>query len=77
MTYPKGTNRRYFVPAKDDKIRAADTGERDLGEPDEPGPTPGAPHPDPALAVKGWRVCDHGIYTRHPDGHLEAEPEAC
>jgi hypothetical protein len=77
MTYPKDSNSRFFIPSKDDEIQAADTGERDLGEPDEPGPTPGAPHPDPALAVKGWRVCDHGIYTRHPDGHLEAEPEAC
>jgi predicted GIY-YIG superfamily endonuclease len=50
---------------------------RDLKELDEPGLTPGAPHPDPALAAKGWHVCDHGIYTRHPDGQLQAEPEAC
>jgi hypothetical protein len=55
----------------------AGTGERDLSDLDEAGLTPGAPHPDPALAAKGWRVCDHGIYTRHPDGHLQAEPEAC
>ena len=44
---------------------------------DEPSLTPGAPHPDPTLAAKGWHVCRHGIYTRHPDGPLEAEPEAC
>jgi predicted GIY-YIG superfamily endonuclease len=50
---------------------------RDLKERDEPGLTPGAPHPDSALAAKGWHVCDHGIYTRHPDGTLQAEPEAC
>ena len=50
---------------------------RDLKELDEPGLTPGTPHPDPALAAKGWHVCDHGIYTRHPDGPLQAEPEAC
>ncbi len=50
---------------------------RDLKELDGPGLTPGAPHPDSALAAKGWHVCDHGIYTRHPDGELEAEPEAC
>jgi hypothetical protein len=55
----------------------AGTGERDLTELDEAGLTPGAPHPDPALAAKGWRVCDHGIYTRRPDGHLQAEPQAC
>jgi hypothetical protein len=50
---------------------------RDLKELDEPTLEPGTPHPDAALAAKGWRVCDHGIYTRHPDGQLEAEPEAC
>src|SRR5262249_30881380 len=50
---------------------------RDLKELDQPGLTPGAPHPDPSLAAKGWHVCDHGIYTRHPDGQLQAEPEAC
>jgi predicted GIY-YIG superfamily endonuclease len=50
---------------------------RDPKELDAPGLTPGAPHPVPALAAKGWHVCDHGIYTRHPDGQLEAEPEAC
>jgi len=50
---------------------------RDLKEPGEPGLTPGAPHPDQALAANGWHVCDHGIYTRHPDGQLQAEPEAC
>ena len=30
-----------------------------------------------SLAAKGWHVCDHGIYTRDPDGQLQAEPEAC
>lgn len=49
----------------------------DATELDEPGLTPGAPHPDPALAAKGWHVCGHGLYTRHPDGQLQAEPEAC
>jgi hypothetical protein len=56
---------------------AAQTLVRDLKELDEPGLTPGAPHPDPYLAAKGWHVCGHGIYTRHPDGPLQAEPEAC
>jgi hypothetical protein len=77
MAYPNHGNGRYLVPSKDDEIQAPGTGERDLKELDEPGLTPGTPHPDPALAAKGWRLCDHGIYTRHPDGHLEAEPEAC
>jgi hypothetical protein len=45
--------------------------------PDQLHLTPGTPHPDPYLAARGWHVCDHGIYTRHPDGPLEAEPEAC
>ena len=55
----------------------ADAGMPNLKELDEPSLTPGAPHPDPTLAAKGWHVCDHGIYTRHPDGQLEAEPEGC
>jgi hypothetical protein len=52
---------------------------RDLKELGEPGLTPGGPHPDPALAAKGWHVCGHGIYARHPGRprQAEAEPEAC
>jgi hypothetical protein len=39
--------------------------ERDpLPEPDR---TPGAPHPDPFLADRGWHVNEHGIYTRRPE----------
>lgn len=56
---------------------AAEALGRELKELDEPVLTPGAPHPDPALAAKGWHVCNHGIYTRHPDGQLQDEPEAC
>lgn len=42
--------------------------ERDpLPEPDR---TPGALHPDPFLASRGWHVNKHGIYTRR------AEPES-
>jgi hypothetical protein len=55
----------------------AETLVRELKELDEPRLTPGAAHPDPALAAQGWHVCGHGIYTRHPDGQLQAEPEAC
>jgi hypothetical protein len=39
--------------------------ERDpLPEPDR---TPGAPHPDPFLADRGWHVNEHGVYTRKPE----------
>jgi hypothetical protein len=39
--------------------------ERDpLPEPDR---TPGAPHPDPFLADRGWHMNEHGIYSRKPD----------
>ena len=55
----------------------AGAGVPSLKELGEPSLIPGTPHPDPALAAKGWHVCDHGIYTRHPDGPLQAEPEAC
>ena len=33
----------------------------------EPDRTPGAPHPDPFLAERGWQVNEHGIYSRKPD----------
>jgi hypothetical protein len=47
--------------------RVREPRERDrLPEPDR---TPGAPHPDPFLASRGWHVNKHGIYTR------TAEPE--
>jgi hypothetical protein len=52
--------------------------ERDpLPEPDR---TPGAPHPDPFLASRGWHVNEHGIYIRlaelQPQALLEGELEA-
>ena len=40
---------------------------RELRERDplpEPDRTPGAPHPDPFLASRGWHMNEHGIYTR-------------
>jgi hypothetical protein len=38
----------------------------------EPDRTPGAPHPDPFLASRGWHVNKHGVYVRR----AEPEPEA-
>jgi hypothetical protein len=38
----------------------------------EPDRTPGALHPDPFLAARGWHVNEHGIYTRH----AQPEPQA-
>ena len=32
-----------------------------------PDRTPGAPHPDPVLASRGWHVNEHGIYTRRAE----------
>jgi hypothetical protein len=47
--------------------RVRELRERDpLPEPDR---TPGAPHPDPFLANRGWHVNEYGIYSRR------AEPE--
>jgi hypothetical protein len=47
--------------------------ERDpLPEPDR---TPGAPHPDPFLANRGWHVNDHGIYSRRPEPRPALRPE--
>jgi hypothetical protein len=40
------------------------------GEPDR---TPGAPHPDPVMAAKGWHVGPDTFYTcRQPEAELEA-----
>jgi hypothetical protein len=45
--------------------RARELRERDpLPEPDR---TPGALHPDPFLAERGWHMNEHGIYSRKPD----------
>lgn len=43
----------------------------------EPDRTPGAPHPDPFLAARGWLVNEHGIYTRRsqPEPHPPPEHE--
>ncbi len=47
--------------------------ERDpLPEPDR---TPGAPHPDPFLARRGWHANKHGIYTRRAEPEPQAPPE--
>jgi hypothetical protein len=47
------------------ELRARDP----LSEPDR---TPGALHPDPFLAARGWHVNEHGIYTRY----AQPEPQA-
>jgi hypothetical protein len=56
---------------------------RELRERDplpEPDRTPGAAHPDPVLASRGWHMNKHGIYTRRaepePQAPTEREPEA-
>jgi hypothetical protein len=48
----------------------------------EPDRAPGAPHPDPFLADRGWHMNEHGVYTRRvtpepqtpPERELEPEP---
>jgi hypothetical protein len=47
--------------------------ERDpLPEPDR---TPGAPHPDPFLASRGWHVNQHSLYSRKPEPQAAPRPE--
>jgi hypothetical protein len=41
----------------------------------EPDRTPGAPHPDPFLASRGWHVNHHSIYSRTPDLQAAVRPE--
>ena len=51
---------------------------RELRERDplpEPDRMPGAPHPEPFLAGRGWQVNEHGIYTRRAQPEPQAPPE--
>jgi hypothetical protein len=41
----------------------------------EPDRTPGAPHPDPFLASRGWQMNEHGIYTRKPEPQVPPQPQ--
>ena len=41
----------------------------------EPDRTPGAPHPDPFLASRGWHMNEHGIYTRKAEPQVPPRPE--
>jgi hypothetical protein len=46
---------------------------RELRERDplpKPDRTPGALHPDPFLASRGWHMNEHGIYTRKPEPQM-------
>lgn len=53
--------------------RVRELRERDpLPEPDR---RPGAPHPDPFLAGRGWRVNERGIYIRRAEPEPQAPPE--
>jgi hypothetical protein len=51
---------------------------RELRERDplpEPDRRPGAPHPDPFLASRGWHVNEHGIYIRRAEAEPQVPPE--
>jgi hypothetical protein len=37
--------------------------------------TPGAAHPDPFLASRGWHANWHGIYSRKPEPQAAPRPE--
>ncbi len=52
---------------------------RELREHDplpEPDRTPGAPHPDPFLASRGWHMNEHGIYARRAEPQPRTPPRA-
>ena len=45
----------------------------------QPDRTPGAPHPDPVLAGRGWQACEHGhgVYVRRQaQAEADSDPEA-
>jgi hypothetical protein len=58
----------------------ADSLVADLRKEGQPAPdrTPGAPHPDPFLAGRGWQACEHGdgVYVRRPAAARDMEREA-
>lgn len=41
----------------------------------EPDRTPGAPHPDPFLASRGWHVNKHGVYVRRAEHEPQVPPD--
>jgi hypothetical protein len=41
----------------------------------EPDRTPGAPHPHPFLASRGWHMNEHGVYTRKAEPQVPPRPE--
>ena len=50
---------------------------REMDRGPEPDHTPGSPHPDPRLAARGWRNCEHGIYhRRQAQAEADSDPEA-
>jgi hypothetical protein len=56
----------------------AATRTRELRERDplpEPDRRPGAPHPDPFLADRGWHMNQHGIYIRRAEPEPQVPPE--
>jgi hypothetical protein len=58
----------------------ADTLVAELREAERPAPdrSPGAPHPDPFLAARGWQACQHGdgVYVRRPAAARDLDKEA-
>jgi hypothetical protein len=75
LTHPSTPEAKVYAKAFPDTAATYARGswERDpLPEPDR---TPGSPHPDPFLAGRGWRVDEHGIYSRKPDPQLWPRPE--
>jgi hypothetical protein len=64
MSTPEG---QAYVRAFSDNAAAHVKALRERDPLPEPDRTPGAPHPDPVLADRGWHVNEHGIYTRRPE----------
>jgi hypothetical protein len=75
LNYPFTPEGQAYARALSDTA-AADL--RELREQDplpEPDRTPGAPHPDPFLASRGWHMNERSIYTRQPEPRVPPQPQ--
>jgi hypothetical protein len=75
LTDPSTPEAHAYAKAFSDTAATHVRGLRERDPLPEPDRTPGVPHPDPFLADRGWRVGEHGSYSRKPNLQLSARPE--
>ena len=73
----KTANGRAFAAGYDDTAQTLVAELREAAHP-QPNRSPGAPHPDPLLARRGWQACERGdgVYVRRTAAQRETDREA-